>query len=1304
MAGRVQLAVTGIQDQWLTGEPQFSYFVTLFKRHTRFSTESVEMPFTGDNSFGSSVECRIPTNIGDLIRGMILKVKLGNLTPHQTGSVPSYRYYYNIPVGKSIIKYADLMIGGQIIERLTGDYIYMYDQLHSNKDDADSGGSLYFMNGHNETLTVSDSYNTFYVNLPFYFHRNPSLAVPICALTKQLVEVRITFRDIDDDVSFKYTIPSNGQVTREKTTEGSIKSASLITDFYFITEDEKNFLLTRSMEYVITQLQKSTIQFKQGELKKSALLKFTNPVKELLFLAKEETGNNYSETIALPESLNLLGTAIVSGSAWDGILPSDKFGRPMSMSTDGTRVAIGTPYADGVNGTGSGRVQVYELIGSSWTQVGNDIDGEAAGDRFGHSVSMSADGTRVAIGAPYASGGSDGHVQVYDLIGSSWTQVGATIVGTGSGAKLLSGFSVSLSADGSRVAIGAPEADHAYDLTLPMNGQVIVYDLIGTSWTQVGDIIYGNNTFYWGAKSGWSISLSSNGSMIAIGSLYSNGRVQVFDLIGSVWTQVGNDINGEAPVSSDFITSVSVSLSSDGSRVAIGQPKNNRGGGILASGHVRVFDLIGSSWTQVGVDIDGEIADEQVGYSVSLSSDGSRVAVGAPSNGSSGHVRIYEWSGSAWVQIGDDIDGELGNSVVPTWVQRIAGTSLDEGKAIAVDSGGNVYVTGYYQSTVPLSLGGAVQLPVSTGRDTFIVKYNSSGNPQWYQTISGTSSDEAKAIAVDSGGNVYVTGNYQSTTPVSLGPSLDLPVSTGSDTFIVKYDTSGTAQWFQTISGTSTDVGYGIAVDSGGNVCVTGNYQSTTPVSLGPSLDLPVSTGSDIFIVKYNSSGTAQWFQTISETSYGEGTAIAVDSSGSVYVTGNYSSSTPVSLGNNLDLPVSPGSDTFIVKYNSSGTAQWFQTIAGNQTDVGYGIKVDSSGSVYVTGNYSSTITVSLGNNLDLPVSHTNTPFIVKYNSSGTAQWYQTLPPAETGRGYGIEVDSSGSVYVTGFYNSYLNAISLGNGLELPQTGFDYDVYIVKYDTSGTAQWYKTISGPYSDVGNAIAVDSGGNVYVTGYYTSTTAISLGNGLELPAPTGIIDVFIVKYSGDRTGFSVSLSADGSRVATGGPSNGSSSHVRVYESSSINETTHTDRLLNTSSSDQSFSIVLKGSTIGSSTNTKRSDHRTIKNIDFQCNGATVFDHSGQYLAYQQALRYHTGCPDPAYEFYTYSFALKPEVYYPTGQLNMSRIIHKKLDIELDTVPTATSGSTVADKTRNINVDVYALNYNVLHIESGLAGLKF
>ena len=287
MAGRVQLAVRGIQDQWLNGDPQFSYFVTIFKRHTRFSTESVEIPLTGDISLGKTLHCRIPNNIGDLLRSVILKIKLGKLPDHDANGTPAIYNFYNPPLAKNIIKHVDLLIGGQTIQRITGDYIDMYDQLYSNKDDRDQ--TMYFLNGHGNHLTVSDSYNTFYVNLPFYFFRYPSLSIPICAITKQLVEIKLTFKDLDDDITFKYTIQSDGNVRREKTLDGSILSASLITDFYFVTDDEKNFLLTRPMEYVITQLQKSTITFKPNEISKSALLKFKNPVKELFVLAKEYT-------------------------------------------------------------------------------------------------------------------------------------------------------------------------------------------------------------------------------------------------------------------------------------------------------------------------------------------------------------------------------------------------------------------------------------------------------------------------------------------------------------------------------------------------------------------------------------------------------------------------------------------------------------------------------------------------------------------------------------------------------------------------------------------------------------------------------------------------------------------------------------------------------------------------------------------------------------------------------------------------------------------------------------------------------
>ena len=284
MAGRLRLAVTGVQDQWLTGDPKISFFSSIYKRHTRFSTEAVGIPITGNVSLGGNAIARIPNNVGDLLRSVMLKLTLGELP-----NIPLPGNLYNASIATSVIQHVDLVIGGQTIQRLTGDYIDMYNQLHSNKDDA--GTTLYYMNGHNNQIQIVSAPRTFYLNLPFYFFRNPSLAIPICAITRQLIEIHIKFKDVDDDVTFSYG-EVNGNMVRTKTELGSIVEASIITDFYFITRDEINFLLTRPMQYIITQLQLSTMQFKPNESKKSALLKFTNPVKELFFSAKEETGAN----------------------------------------------------------------------------------------------------------------------------------------------------------------------------------------------------------------------------------------------------------------------------------------------------------------------------------------------------------------------------------------------------------------------------------------------------------------------------------------------------------------------------------------------------------------------------------------------------------------------------------------------------------------------------------------------------------------------------------------------------------------------------------------------------------------------------------------------------------------------------------------------------------------------------------------------------------------------------------------------------------------------------------------------------
>lgn len=280
MAGRLRLAVTGIQDQWLSGEPQFSYFVMNYKRHTRFSTEAVEIPLEGEAAFGQTMTCRVPNNVGDLVRSMMLKVTLEPL-PTADGTLVSNTY--NTSIGSRIIEYADLVIGGQTIERLTGEYIYMYDQIHSNLDDTDQ--TLYFLTGHNNHIVFSNPY-TFYVNLPFYFFRKPSLAIPVCAITKQLVEVHIKFKPSDYKISYSYERPSElDPWVVYPTNDGAIRSAALITDFYFITEEERSFLLTRPVEYVITQLQVATIPFGPNVSSRSVMIRFQHPVKELFFTA-----------------------------------------------------------------------------------------------------------------------------------------------------------------------------------------------------------------------------------------------------------------------------------------------------------------------------------------------------------------------------------------------------------------------------------------------------------------------------------------------------------------------------------------------------------------------------------------------------------------------------------------------------------------------------------------------------------------------------------------------------------------------------------------------------------------------------------------------------------------------------------------------------------------------------------------------------------------------------------------------------------------------------------------------------------
>ncbi len=366
------------------------------------------------------------------------------------------------------------------------------------------------------------------------------------------------------------------------------------------------------------------------------------------------------------------------GQDIDGEAAGDRSGTSVSLSFDGSIVAVGAILNDG-NGTSSGHVRIYENQSGTWIQIGQDIDGEAAGNQSGASVSLSSDGSIVAIGAYNNSGNNgslSGHVRIYENQSGTWTQIGQDI--DGEAAFDGSGGSVSLSSDGSIVAIGATSNDG----NGTFSGHVQIYENQSDTWVQIGQDIDGEVAE---DRSGFSVSLSSDGSIVAIGAIRNDGNgsnsghVRIYENQGGTWTQTGQDIDGEAVLDS---SGYSVSLSSDGSIVAIGATTNDGNG--ASSGHVRIYENQGGTWVQVGQDIDGEAVSDESGKSISLSSDGSIVVIGADRNDDngvdSGHVRIYENQSGTWTQIGQDIDGEAAGDF--------------SGQSVSLSSDTNVLVIG----------------------------------------------------------------------------------------------------------------------------------------------------------------------------------------------------------------------------------------------------------------------------------------------------------------------------------------------------------------------------------------------------------------------------------------------------------------------------------------------------------------------------------------------------------------------------------------------------------------------------------
>ncbi len=364
----------------------------------------------------------------------------------------------------------------------------------------------------------------------------------------------------------------------------------------------------------------------------------------------------------------------------DGDMAADLFGTAVDMSADGSIVAVGAS-----GHAPSGQVKVFENMNGVWTQIGQDIEGQMAGDFAGSAISLSADGSIVAVSSRYNDEGAEnaGQVRVFQNQNGNWTQIGQNINGTMMGSTI--GNSLSLSADGSILAIGSVSGNG------PFIGQVLVFHYVSGNWIQMGQALSAqsdNQAF------GHAVNLNADGTILAVGAVWNmdvavnSGEVKVFQFTNGAWTQIGQDING---LNMEDFLGYAISLSDDGTIMAIGAPGNN-GPTVNHIGYAKIFEFSNNSWTQIGQDIEGEAMGDQFGLAMSISADGTIVAIGGLSNDGngtdSGYTRIYQNQSGNWVQIGADIDGEAAGDFSGNAVSLSADGSILAIGALANDGNG----------------------------------------------------------------------------------------------------------------------------------------------------------------------------------------------------------------------------------------------------------------------------------------------------------------------------------------------------------------------------------------------------------------------------------------------------------------------------------------------------------------------------------------------------------------------------------------------------------------------------------------
>ncbi|MEE9269989.1 MAG: SBBP repeat-containing protein [Candidatus Krumholzibacteria bacterium] len=362
----------------------------------------------------------------------------------------------------------------------------------------------------------------------------------------------------------------------------------------------------------------------------------------------------------------------------------------------------------------------------------------------------------------------------------------------------------------------------------------------------------------------------------------------------------------------------------------------------------------------------------------------------------------------------------------------------------------------------------------------------------WSQRFGGTGADSGYRIAVDLSGNMIITGTFSNATDFGGGPL----VSVGSgDVFVAKYAANGRHLWSRRFGGPNLDSGSSVGIDADGNVFVTGCVVGAIDFGGGP---LTAAGGVDIFVMKLDANGNYLWSLLFGDVGLDAGYDVAVDTAGDVWLTGFFEGVVDFGGG---PLAAAGDTDVFVAKLTAAGNHVTSQRFGGAHKDRAHRIALDRFNNVLVTGQFGGDLDVE-GN--FLINAGGDDGFLVKFDAQGNHLWSRGFGGPLGDISYGLAVDESGNAFVTGYFRDRVSF----DGSTLVSAGA-LDIFVAKYDSSGTHLWSRRLGGPGGDSGWALAVDADANVVVTGNIQST-ADSSSDSLT---PDGAADIFFALYDSE-----------------------------------------------------------------------------------------------------------------------------------------------------------------------------------------------